>query len=80
MTSPHLYIKLYKETKWQRFKRKVLRRKNPWSGKPDGSLTNIEPIVFPPATGSETITHISLWDSKEGGQFIGSLNIGEKDS
>jgi hypothetical protein len=52
-------VVLYTESRWQRFKRKVLRRKNPWSGAPDGTLVNTEPVTFY-STGAEVVTHVSV--------------------
>ena len=74
MNAPRIYVSLRTETRWEKFQRVVLRRKTPWWGKPKGTLTNAESVTWTSPT-TQTITHISLWDAKEGGEFIGSFEL-----
>jgi hypothetical protein len=52
-------VMLYTESRWQRFQRKVLRRKTVWWAKPKGAYTNTSEITWPSAS-SGTVTHMWL--------------------
>lgn len=73
----HLHLRLHTETRWQRFKRIILRRPKvlPMEGwwsigldpAGDGTYTNTSTVTWPSA-GREIITHVALWDASAPGE------------